>query len=327
MYWLLIPAAIAAIVLAIAYYTYRICFYSPQNRLEDPYSVMDGEQYAAVSDSILKCTRIMDSIPCEWVSIESYDGTRLSGRYYHMSDHAPVQLLLHGYRSMALRDCAGGHILARKMGFNILVADQRAHAKSEGKVISFGVRERKDCLCWVNYISQRFGNNRPIILSGLSMGAATVLMASELELPENVVAIMADCPYSSPSDIIRKVSVDMRYPAKLSYPFIWLGGLVFGGFKLTDSAAVQAVRNAKIPILLIHGEDDLFVPCDMSREIFKACASRAELHTFPGAGHGLSYMVDPMRYEDISVRFLWSIPELKEHLSQNAFTQEKLGMA
>lgn len=325
MVWFFLSLMIVILViLLIAFFTYRICFYSPEDRREDPYSVMDGEQYEAVCDSITACTRLMDKAPCQWVKTRSFGGLTLSARYYHTADGAPLQILFHGYRSMALRDCAGGFYLAKKLGCNILAVDQRAHARSEGHTITFGIQERKDCLSWIQYANNRFSSNAPIILSGLSMGASTVLMASALPLPENVVAIMADCPYSSPADIIRKVSRDRHMPDALAYPFIWLGAKIFGKFSLNETTSVESVRQAKIPILLLHGEDDRFVPCRMSREIYAACASRAELHTFPYAGHGLCYIMDPVRYEKISTSFLWSIPALKPFLKDNPFVQKEL---
>lgn len=318
LFFLIFAASVGAALL-ISLYTFRICFYSPADRLEDPYTQMQGEQYADLSDSILRCTKIMDNTPSDWVQIRSHDGLTLSGRYYHTKDGAPVQIMFHGYRSMALRDSAGGYILAKKMGFNVLAVDQRAHGRSKGRVITFGILERKDCLSWAEYAVKRFGKQTPIVLSGLSMGAATVLMASSLDLPDNVSAIIADCPYSTPGEIIRKVSTDLRYPQRLTYPFIRLGAKIYGGFDLEDHTAVEAVKTAKVPILLIHGEADHFVPCDMSREIFKNCHSPAQLHTFPDAGHGLSYMVDPIRYEAVTVGFLWSIPALHPHLENNQY--------
>lgn len=325
MLWFLwAAAAVIAVLFLISLYTYLICFHSPADRQEDPYQLLRGRQYEAVGDRILACTRYMDQTECEWVSIASSDGLKLCARYYHIQDGAPLQILFHGYRSMALRDCAGGFLLAKKLGFNILVPDQRAHAGSEGRTISFGICERMDCLAWVRYASNRFGTDTPIVLSGLSMGASTVLMASALPLPANVSAIMADSPYSSPADIIRKVSRDRHLPDGLAYPFVRMGARIYGGFDLEKTTAVKAVAEAKIPILLIHGEDDRFVPCRMSREICNASASRTELHLFPGAGHGLSYVMDPQRYEEITIRFLWSVPALRTHLSENEFVRKQL---
>ncbi len=326
MFWLmLVLFVVAVVVIAASVYTYRFCFYSPKDRLEDPYAVFHGEQYESVKDRIFDCTRKMDEAKCEWVTITSFDGLQLSARYYHSKDNAPLQIMFHGYRSMALRDCAGGYGLAKRMGFNVLVADQRAHAKSDGSTISFGINERQDCWSWTNYAVRRFGAETPIVLSGLSMGAATVLMASSLPLPDNVVAIMADCPYSSPAEIICKVARDQHLPDKLAYPFIKLGAKLWGRFDLEASSSVEAVAKTGIPILLIHGEDDRFVPCDMSRKIYASCNSMTQLHTFPEAGHGLCYIVDPKRYEAVTVRFLLEIPSLKPYLQENPFIHSMSG--
>ena len=311
------------LVLGISLYTYIECFYSPAKQKNDPYEKIEGEQYSDVFDNMLAITRIMDKASSEEVSITSYDGLKLKGRYYHTNDGAPVQLLFHGYRSHALRDCAGAYILAKKMGFNVLAVDQRAHSKSCGRVITFGICERFDCVSWTHYVNERFPDS-PMILGGLSMGAATVLMASELDLPENVTCIIADCPYSSPKAIIRRVCRDRGIPDTLAYPFIRIGARLFGVFSLEGCSAETAVRHAKVPILLIHGEDDRFVPCEMSRRIHRSCAALSQLHTFPYAGHGLCYMTDPLRYEKITTRFLWNIPALRPHMEQSSYVQKEL---
>jgi fermentation-respiration switch protein FrsA (DUF1100 family) len=201
------------------------------------------------------------------------------------------------------------------MGFNSLVVDQRAHGKSGSKTISFGIKERLDCLQWIHYLNNRFGDDTPIILSGLSMGAATVLMCASLDLPHNVACIIADSPYSAPGAIIEKVSRDLHYPVCICRPFLHLGARIYGNFHLNECTAKEAVRHAKIPILLIHGEADDFVPCQMSLEIAAQCASRIEVATFPDAAHGLSYIADPIRYERTVCRFLQSIPMLHDKIN------------
>lgn len=296
------------LILAGSWYAYRVAFYSPKNNRTAADAPLVGPQYEAVADNISRISGIMQRIPYEEIRIISHDGTSLYGRYYHIKDTAPTELLFHGYRSHPYRDCSGGHALARKMGFNTLVIDQRAHGNSGSNTITFGIKERQDCLAWVHYLNSRFGDGRPVILSGLSMGAATVLMASGLELPENVACIIADSPYSSPGGIIRKVCQDRHLPPNLCMPFVRLAALIFGRFRLNSCTAKISVRQAQVPILLIHGEDDRFVPCEMSLEIAANCASRVEVITFPDAGHGLSYLIDPVRYEKAVYRFLASIP-------------------
>ena len=136
------------------------------------------------------------------------------------------------------------------------------------------------------------------------MGATTVLMASDLELPETVCGIVADCPYSSPRDIITKVAGKFGLPRKPAAALCSLGAWLYGHFRVGNGSALESVRNTKLPVLLLHGEADQLVPCHMSREIYDACASTKELHTFPEASHGMCYLEDPQRYEAVVGGFL-----------------------
>ena len=299
-----IVAALIVFLLAISYLAYRKAFYVPKNIKENICAIPSGEQYDRVKDRILSLLKEMDTLTYESISITAFDGVILYARYYHVRNDAPLQIQFHGYRGSAFRDFCGGHKLAREAGYNILLVDQRAHGKSGGNTITFGIKERYDCLSWVNYALERFGKETPIILSGVSMGAATVLMASELNLPDHVIGIIADSPYSSPDEIIRKVCrEDMGLPPAIAMFFIRLGAGIFGHFDLKSADAVNAVCHTKIPILLLHGESDRFVPCDMSKEIAENASGRIIRETFPGAGHGISYIVDPDRYSIIVNRF------------------------
>ena len=123
---------LALLVLLGSWFAYSIAFFSPKSRhasIEDP---LKGEQYDAVAEHISRVSHIMQKYPYEEVGIESFDGKRLFGRYYHVKDGAPVEILFHGYRSHAFRDCSGGHALSRKIGINTLVIDQRGQGSSEG---------------------------------------------------------------------------------------------------------------------------------------------------------------------------------------------------
>lgn len=310
-YIILLIIAIIIVLLGIllfgTYMTYLFIFYAPKRIKETAYSMPQGEQYEKKREGISKSINAMLARPFEQVVITSHDGKKLYARYYHVTDNAPVQIQFHGYKSSAVLDFCGGSYLAGKLGHNALVVDQRSHGKSEGKAITFGIEERKDCLDWINYAIFRFGEDVKIILAGLSMGAATVLMATDLNLPDNVVGITADCPFSEPKAIIKKVGKDMHLPTTLIYPFVKLAARLFAHFDLEESSAVSAVQNTNIPILLIHGEADYFVPCDMSREIHAAAASHSLLITVPDAGHGLCYMVAPEKYEEAVTDFMNNI--------------------
>lgn len=302
-------------IFMISYIAYHMAFYTPNRSDEKDFTLPEGESYRKHHPAILKSIERMKQYSYEEIYIKSFDRTKLFARYYHNKDGAPLQIHFHGYKSSAFLDFCGGNHLARQIDHNVLVVDQRSHGKSEGNTITFGIKERKDCLCWIEYARIRFGNDIPIILCGLSMGAATVLMAADLPLTINVKGIIADCPYSSPKAIIQKVSADMHLPAKLLYPFVRLGAWLFGGFNLEESDAVTAVSKTRIPILLFHGDADRFVPCQMSFDIRNACASPVTLVTVPEAGHGLCYMVDPQTYENTTFGFIDKVLHNKGDLS------------
>ena len=191
------------------------------------------------------------------------------------------------------------------------MVDQRAHGESGGRTITFGIRERHDVQTWLHYAADRFGIGTPVVLYGLSMGAATVLMGCADGYPSNAVGIIADSPYAAPADIIRKVCRDIHYPA-LIYPFIYLGALLFGRFRLDSCTAQRAVKKARIPILILHGDDDRLVPSRMSEQIAAANPGLCRVYTVPGAGHGLSFLVDPSGCEAAVIDFLSNISTLNQ---------------
>ena len=292
---MLLKLFVICILLAVltAYICYHISFRAPKRIPDEEVQIHlpEGEPY-------------MQSRPFEPITITTFDGKKLYARYYHVADGAPLQIQFHGYKSSAILDFCGGSLYAGKIGHNALVVDQRSHGKSEGTAITFGILERKDVLCWIDYARSRFGEDVHILLAGLSMGAATVLMATDQPLPSNVKGIIADCPYSAPEAIIKKVCrVEMHLPVKPLYPFIKLGAKLFAHFDLEESSAITAVKNTTLPILIIHGEADTFVPCDMSRDIKNANPSQVTLVTVPDAGHGLCYMTAPDIYENTMQEF------------------------
>lgn len=297
-------ATLVASVTAILIYCYNLAFRRDEKRVSKEGTAPDGEQYDPFKEVIIKGSNNILSAPYEKVMITSRDGIKLVGRYYHEKDGAPVSIIFHGYRSNIGTDCNGGYSMSVKNGYNVLVVYQRGHRESGGNTITFGVKERYDCLDWIEYINNRFGANTPILLMGLSMGAATVLMAAGLELPTNVKGIMADCGYSSPKEILQEVIKQMGYPVRITYFFVRLSARLFGHFDPEEASAVEALKNAKVPVLIIHGDDDRFVPCKMSHDNYEACTSQKEILIVPGAGHGLSYCVDAKSYENAVQQFM-----------------------
>ena len=290
--------ALAALVLLIAYICFRMAFYAPRTEVEDKEAIdiPAGEIYEPFRPQMEGWIREARTLPQEDFTITSFDGLTLHGKYFEFAPGAPIELMFHGYRGHAERDLSGGVQRCFALGRSALIVDQRCSGDSGGNVITFGVNEHRDCLTWVDFMVDHFGPDVKIILTGISMGASTVLMAAGRELPENVVGVLADCGYTSAKEIIKVVIRMMKLPPTLAYPFVKLGARIYGHFDLEELSPVEAMRSCRVPVIFFHGESDDFVPCAMSRENYEACASRKRLVTIPGAGHGLSYPVDPETY-------------------------------
>ena len=282
----------------ISYLCFRFVFYVPPRKNFDPDTIPlpEGKIYEPFWEDMRKWVLESRGMPSEEVSITSFDGLKLYGRYYEYAPDAPIELMFHGYRGCAERDLSGGVQRCFQLGRSALIVDQRCAGRSEGKVITFGIYEHRDCLRWIDFMLDHFGPDVKIILTGISMGASTVLMASGCDLPDNVIGVLADCGFTSANDIILSVSQKMKLPGKLLYPFIKFGALLFGHFDLEEISAKEAVSRCKIPVLFFHGEADDYVPCEMSKTNYEACGSKKKLITIPGAGHGLSYPVGGERY-------------------------------
>ena len=294
---LCVLGAIVVLTVIASHICYRMAFYAPPRKpLGDAIEIPEGEIYEVYRESMERWAREVRAMPREDMAITSFDGLTLRGSYYEYAPGAPIELMFHGYRGSGERDLPGGVQRCFRVGRSALIVDQRCSGRSEGSTITFGVREHRDCLAWVDFMLERFGPDVKIILTGISMGASTVLMAGGQTLPPNVIGILADCGYSSAKEILQIVARDMGLPGTLVYPFIKLGGLLFGGFNVEQASPKDLVKGCTVPVILYHGEDDAFVPCHMSQTLYDACPGKKRLVTIPGAGHGLSYAVDPERY-------------------------------
>ncbi len=243
------------------------------------------------------------------VFTKSYDGLKLAARLYGGEKNATI-ITFHGYRSPSLRDYSCAIKMYRDMGFNVLLIDHRSHGNSEGKLITYGIKERFDAKTWVEFIVDRFGLNHEVFLSGISMGAATVMMASDVGLPQNVKGIVADSGYSSPIDIIGNVAENtFHISRKIAIGILEPMCKVFGGFSLYETSALKALENNTIPMMFIHGKADSLVPCEMSVECYNTTKSKKELVLVDGAEHGCGYMEDKKNLEEKLKRFFDSCRE------------------
>ena len=290
--WVIVALLALCILATVGIFLFT--FFYPKKWHTDDFHYPDSPLAEPYKDEAFELIKKFQSLPCERVETTSFDGLKLSARYYKQSEVAPIAICFHGYKSTAIKDMCGGSLHLIDKGFNILLCDQRAHGESEGRVISFGINERRDVQTWCEFARRKYGPV-PFYLVGVSMGAATVLLAADLEFPKTLRGIMADCPYASPREIIKTAAGYMKIPG-WTIIFGILGARVLGGFKLSKISAVDTVSRSKVPVLIIHGADDDFVPEEMSAEIADANPDKVTRLTIPKAGHAMSYLVDKKTY-------------------------------
>lgn len=257
-------------------------------------------------ETLTAAAEALKNSECEKVEVTAYDGINLIGHLRRCENEKRLIIAMHGWRSSWTADFGAVSDFWHANGCSVLYAEQRGQGESGGEYMGFGLTERYDCLEWVKWANENGYAEIPIYLGGISMGAATVLMAAGLELPENVHGIMADCGYTSPYAIWRHVVEE-----NLHMPFGGINSAVADDIckkkiqmGTKDYSSIEAMRECRVPVLFIHGTDDHFVPIEMTYENYKVCTAPKRLLVVPGAEHGMSYLVDKEAYEK-AVKEFW----------------------
>ncbi len=201
------------------------------------------------------------------VKITSYDGLKLAGLdiHNHLSKH--YLIMVHGIWHSKAQMYERGYEFD-KLGYNLLLVDQRSSGESEGKYYTYGQKESLDILKWIDYLIELEPDCK-ITLYGLSMGAATCMMTTRSTLPKNVVSIIEDCGFSTLKDEIDNF-LRLENVNRTGFILSMIEKKMVREFGMTydDCSPKKALENNEIPILFIHGEDDDFVPFSMSRILY-----------------------------------------------------------
>lgn len=241
----------------------------------------------------------------EEVKIEAEDKAVLFGRLVKCPSSHKYLISCHGYRGSWKEMSLPEHELFKK-GYSILMIDERATGLSGGNYITFGFEERNDIKLWAEYIS-KLDKDAQIVLYGLSMGSGSIMMSLDNNLPSNVKCVICDCGYSTIKDEIVYILKGMKnIPYKLIYRLLAITAYFHHGFSFTKYSPVKSLANDNIPILLIHGEEDTYVPfymCDINYKAVKK-GTYKQMETFPHAWHALSYQVDKERYNKVCETFV-----------------------
>ena len=236
------------------------------------------------------------------VSVESEDKFVLKG-YYKNNESNKTVILVHGFWGSHL-DMLDLAKLFDKRGYNILAINQRANGISGGEYSTLGYYEKNDLKVWIDFVVS-LNPNIKILLYGISMGGTVVcLNVSENCLP-NVSLAISDCAfdnaYKTMAYSLRKRRILFKLHLKnfLRYSKITKGV----DFKKVDLSG--KLKNAKVPILFVHGDQDDVVPLEMVYSLSNQVPEyRRELFISSGARHIESYKKNPEAFEKCVDKFL-----------------------
>ncbi len=285
--WIILILLVLLIIVALGW-AFKTAFMRSDVRLIS----FESGPLAKYKDVFKESLEYLDDLKSERVYTKSFDGLRLAASYYNNNNSDTTILLFHGYRSDGRFDFACAVKYYIEMGLNVLVVDQRANGESEGRLITFGIKERRDAVTWTKFIDKKYAPKN-IFLSGVSMGATTVMMAANLDLPKKVKGIIADCGFTAAPDIIKKVALQaFKINATPILPVLNLMCKILGHFSLYETTTIKALSESDIPIFFIHGKKDGFVPCEMTEQSHKAARAEKHICLVEDADHGISFLVD-----------------------------------
>lgn len=299
---IIVISSILVVLLLAIILLYINIFYSPLKGQINDFNLQGSRQFAGYEDELKALIIKLMERPYEDIYVQSFDKLKLHARLFENKGSNKVAILCHGYRGTAYRDFCGGANEAIELGYNVILIDERAHGSSQGHSITFGIREVKDLLSWVEYARNRFGQNIELALIGISMGGATVLMAAD-KVGENV-KIIADSPYSSPKILLKETIRSIHLPVFIFYPMIYITSLIFAHTNLNKLSAYKSIEQTNNKVLIIHGNKDSVVNYKISEKLYQTYPDKIQYELFDGADHGVSYLADKQRYQKIISDFL-----------------------
>lgn len=316
--WYLLMAAVCAAVLCLLIVKKRMVYYfylklavgRTTKFLETLENLLTGK--GKENPEVLHQIQWIHEQKLKKVTIQSRDGFHIAGHYLEHPRAERVVIMFHGWRGGWDKDNAAlAHGLYEK-NCSVLLVEQRAHGESGGEYIGFGVRERYDCLQWIRYIREKC-KDMPIYLSGVSMGASTVLMTAGGELPPQVKGIIADCGFTSPYEMVKIFGQKFMHmkETKIEKTVDTVNMLCRkkAGYDLREYSTIEAMEHCKVPVFFVHGTADGFVPYEMSVKNYEACRGRKRFLTIEGAAHTKSYLTQPETYMQALTDFFCWRPE------------------
>jgi fermentation-respiration switch protein FrsA (DUF1100 family) len=248
----------------------------------------------------------------EILNMMSYDGLKLTAKFIqNKAETGKAVILVHGFRNTG-DDMGKLAEFYYEQGFDILLPDARGHGDSEGDYIGYGWHDRLDTIDWIDVLINKYDETN-IMLHGNSMGAATVLMASGEQLPDEVKAIVSDSAYSTMKE---ELTHQLKHIYKLpAFPLLNVTSMITkirAGYTFNEVSAIKQVKKNTLPLFIIHGDGDDLVPTKMANAIYDAAGGDKALWIVPGAGHTKAFDNVTAEFEERLTNFMESVPAFRD---------------
>ena len=202
-------------------------------------------------------------------------------------------ITVHGWREQGIAMLMIARLYER-MGYNVVVPDLHAHGLSEGDAVGMGWKDREDVMHWMTLFRAD-----TMVVHGISMGAATTMNVSGEEMPSGIrsMKFVEDCGYTSVWDEFKyELKEEFNLPA---FPLLYTTSLLCQlhyGWNFQEAAPIMQIAKCKYPMLLIHGDNDDFVPSWMVHPLYEAKPEPKQLWVTKGSQHAVSYRDYPEQY-------------------------------
>lgn len=279
-------------VYALSLFAYKIAF-GRANAIAFDELDLTTTKYKGLEDRILPAFKFMREQTFEDHYIRSFDGLTLHASY-KKGDKNKLVVMVPGYHADPLNNFAIIAMRLIKDGYSVLLINLRAHEKSEGKWTTFGCLESKDFLDWVKYADETF-KPEAIYGYGVSLGCASLEIASSSQFPASVKCLVCDCGFASPYEQIRTTfHQKLGLLGDISTSLLPMHAVIIGKFNLAGTKAYKELAKATVPCFFIHGGKDTMVPISRGQLNYEYCSSKKEKAFFADAGHNQCFTM----YED-----------------------------
>lgn len=273
------------VVLLIAFV--GISYFIGMQVFENSTQLVTNEETTGVKDSFwekfqMDYDKFIEKYRVEKIRVESsFDGHIIPGDYIYAQnvegkDHDTV-ILVHGLGGNRYSNYPLAEYFLEK-GYNVLTYDQRSSGENTAKYTTFGYWEKYDVRDMTDYVVKN-APEKKIGLWGTSFGGASIGLAmTGGELDGKVDFAVLDCPVSSMEDMIAAQMKDMEIGIPVEY-MAACGNIVNRqklGFSYEDADVPAAIKDTKVPVLVINSEADTLTPYYMGKNIYEAMGQKTK---------------------------------------------------